>query len=393
MAERRIVFLVQTPFSQRDYVRNGIAYLAEQGIAVTVLDVSRLAMPRLTSVPECFEFPGMALRIVDTPAKLAAESTTLAQAGVIVCHVGSGYVMPNSLGVLRAVARSGRPSLLTSINSQPYWRRKSGLADLKPGKLLDRLRTGGLTAALLNRLPMGLLGVKPFDYVVYGGRGSRAARRLVTGQTRVIAAHSMDYDVYLAERDTPRSEPERPYAVFIDQFIGYHPDDAMGMPQPENPKVFYVLLRRLFDRVEAELGLSVVIAAHPRADYSNKGDLFGGRQMVIGNTAALVHQSRLVLTSFSIAIGYAVLFDKPTAMIATETMLRHPMVGDSIRLLNGELEVPLLRVDEEYRLDEVMTHPRSRFTAYAEDWIRAAGSPEQPLWQVIVRALERDGVL
>ena len=393
MSEPSIVFLIQVPFSDRDYQRNGIAFLAAEGIRVTVLDVAKLAMPRLTVRPLRLDFPGMTLRIVDTPAKLAAEAPVLASAGLIVCHVGSGYVMPDSLGVLRAVARSGRPSLLTSINAQPLWRRPSTLTTLRPSFLRRRFGAANPLASLLNRIPLGLLGVRPFDYVVYGGKGSRASRRLVTARTRVITAHSMDYDIYLAERDIVRPDPENPYALFIDQYVGYHPDSAMGIDQTEDPATFYPRLRRLFDRIETELGLEVVIAAHPRADYSDKPGLFGNRRIVGGDTAALVRQSRLVVSHYSTALNFAVLFDKPAVMVTTARMLAHSIVGGSILQLNQALQVPLLRIDLEYSLDGLLSPPRDSYASYCEDWIKAAGSPQRPLWRIILDALRADGVL
>ena len=393
MADSSIVFLIQVPFSDRDYKRNGIAFLAAEGIRVTVLDVSKLAMPRLTVRPQRLDFPGMTLRIVDTPAKLAAEAPTLAGAGVIVCHVGSGYVMPDTLGVLRAVARSGRPTLLTSVNAQPLWRKPPALEALRPSGLRRRLGAANPLASLLNRIPLPLLGIRPFDYVVYGGKGSRASRRLVTAQTRVITAHTMDYDIFLAERDTQRPDPASPTALFIDQYVGYHPDAAMGIDHSEDPVTFYPRLRTLFDRIECELGLRVVVAAHPRADYSDKPGLFGERAIVSGDTAALVRQSQLVVSHYSTALNFAVLFDKPAVMVTTARMLAHPIVGDSIIQLNQALAVPLLRIDLEYSLDGLLSQPRAGYATYREDWIKAPGSPERPMWRIIVDALRADRVL
>lgn len=386
----KFVFLVQVPFTYRDYQRNGIEFLARRGIDVTVLDVSRIAMPRLVTKPEQLEFPGMDLIVANGLHDLDRCRPILDTAALIVSHVGSGFLTWDNLPVIRAVSRSGRPSLMLNANAIPSWQAATNILGhggvLK--NLLVRLRLLNPSVTFLNRLPLKLFGVRPYDYVVYGGLKSISRRRLVTSATRPIYAHSMDYDLYLNERDAPQEEPAQPFAVFLDQYVGFHPDIAMGgVSQADEPERFYPPLRRMMDRIESELGLKTVIAAHPRADYSDKPGLFGDRPIIYGQTPRLVHQSRLVVTAYSVAVGLAVMFDKPLCLIATQGLLDHPSDGWVVRRLCQELGITALRIDKDYTLDHIRKHKHDRYRDYLNNYIKVAGTPDRELWEIVLDSL------
>lgn len=392
---RSIVFLVQVPFSQRDFQRNGIEFLAAQGYAVTVIDVSRIAVPNLPAPPEQTDFPSMRLVRIADRRDLDRHQGELASASLIVSHVGSGFVTPDNLPVMRAMARSRRPTLMFSINATPWWQTAPQVfgAGGRLTRILGRLRQLNLLATALNRLPLSLLGVRPYDYVVHGGRKSHARRRLLTPGTRSIQAHSMDYDLFLEQVSAPRDAPSSPFAVFLDQYIGYHPDAVEGQRHPERPERFYPLLRAFFDRIESQLGLEVVIAPHPRADYSDKPGLFGKRRMIGGATSRLVSQSRLVVSSYSTAVGMAMLFEKPVVLCATQPMLANAHACWAIVRLAQDLGVSPTLIDQDYSLDDAEDFDRERYETYIADYIKVPGSPKRQIWSLIVERLKADGIL
>jgi len=98
--------------------------------------------------------------------------------------------------------------------------------------------------------------------------------------------HSFDYDIHLRHvNSTEVSRP--PYAVFVDQCYCFHPDFLYQGGS------FLVTAERYFPAVCAglrviskSLGLTVRIAAHPRATYKYLlRDYFEGFPVEYGRTA------------------------------------------------------------------------------------------------------------
>lgn len=389
----RIVFLVQTPFTWRDWRRNAIGWLHGLGYEVVVLDVTAVGMPenpvRASEPPE--QFPGMTNSVIRDSAQWRRAQKTMDGAALVICLVGSGFITVHNLPILRAVARSGAPSLLLNINAHPFWQAATRPRSWRD--VVNRLRRTNPLMFMLKRLPLRVLGVKPMDFVVYGGEKSVAARRLVTDRTQVIRAHAMDYDLFLEHQDSGVADKGRT-AVFLDQYIGFHPDaTAMGFEQAERAEHLYPLLRRFFDRIEADLNLEVIVAAHPRADRQNYDQLFGGRRISSDETCSLVSRSALVITSYSAAAGFAALYKKPTMLVATTRMLQHSHAGVCVRSLADALGLPITMLEgEELSLPEKRFNDAA-FTQYVNAYIKSPSSPPLPLWHIIIDQLHRVGIL
>lgn len=121
--------------------------------------------------------------------------------------------------------------------------------------------------------------------------------------------HSESYDEYRSCRDMPRFKEDR-YVVFIDQYIVAHSDfEKRGIHTPvKDPNKYYDQLNGFFDIVEQDYNCDVVIAAHPKAEYTGKE--FGNREIIYGNTNVLIKDAELVIFQYSTAIGICMMFQK-----------------------------------------------------------------------------------
>ena len=79
-------------------------------------------------------------------------------------------------------------------------------------------------------------------------------------------------------------------------------------------------MRALFEYVEKVTGMSVVIAAHPEANYTNNE--FGDRLIIKYKTNNLVKYSNKVIFHSSNSISYAVLADKEILCIVTDDFMK-----------------------------------------------------------------------
>ncbi len=125
---------------------------------------------------------------------------------------------------------------------------------------------------------------------------------------------SLDYyDITTYENLVFESNLDFKYIVFLDIMLVDHPDIARsGYWDILDKEIYYFKLNKIFEFIEKELGLPIVIASHPKANYS---DEFGERLLINNQTAQLVKFSEMVLTHGSLSVCYALLSNKKIAYI------------------------------------------------------------------------------
>lgn len=133
-----------------------------------------------------------------------------------------------------------------------------------------------------------------------------------------------DYEQYLKLGEC---KEEKEYIVFIDQAFPIHPEfrslyTYLGIEALAEE--YYKSTRKFFDTVEQQMGLKVIIAGHPVANY--KGDEYGNREIVYGKTAELVRDAKAVIGHTSGAINFPIYYEKPLVLItnsAWKKAIRH----------------------------------------------------------------------
>jgi hypothetical protein len=135
------------------------------------------------------------------------------------------------------------------------------------------------------------------------------------------------------------------------------------------------------------MGLEVIIAVHPRADYDVRGgDMFGGRQIINGDSARLVRSARLVISHYSTAIGFAAAFSKPVLLVGS----REIWAGNSFARRSGAAFADALR-SELFSLDDVdaidltgvLDFDQAAYYRYVADHLKTPEIADKPLWQFI----------
>ena len=391
-----IVLVLQVPLAERDYQRFGIATFLSRGYRVSVIEAGPLLHPEVPQDRSLYStLRNVSITIVANRRELARTLPVLQSADAIINLTESGYVSPRNLHVFRLLRRSGRPWVSCAANAFPGADRYRGgshslLARIRDA--LSRWREIRLLGSLIARLPPSWLGVPSPSFLVVGGRKSLRGR-LADAHTQEIRAHAMDYDIYLQEAAVDR--PERAVAVFIDEYRPYHRDMLeMGYESIVEPGAYFTKLRALFDRVESEFGLRVVIAASPRSDYSDKPGVFGEREIVRSKTASLIGSSRLVLAHRSTAIAFAILFNKPVLQIATRDNYEHSTQRPYFDAFAEVLGKPIAFYDDPAAVDleGAMSIDDECYRSYRRDFVKQDGSPERLYWDLVLDALAAAGV-
>jgi len=394
MSINRVVILVETPFSTRDYDRYGIDIFKQKNLPVEVWDFSpflRKSMYQLhkecegEEIIECKIFLSLGIALT--------AISDLDQDSAIISVINFN---PSSMVIYRTLSTQNLNYGLLSTNSIPPRYQKGGVLKNFSNKIKKASTLQRIFNAFFRRIPIKYLGLRPANFIIAGGSRSlgNAANKypkLIASTTKIIWTHTMDFDIYLKSREQPPVLDDN-IAVFLDQYFPFHPDlrlraEAFDLDADE----YYQVLSNFFSGVEKELGLRVVIAAHPRSDYDNLPDYFGGREIIRGKTVELVRRSKLVLLHYSTAINFAVFYDKPILFVSTRNT-EGTFLRDYIRSMANLFEKQPVVVDASPQVDlrREMIVDSDVYGNYKDAYIKRSGSPEKYLWEIVVDYLTVD---
>ena len=238
--------------------------------------------------------------------------------------------------------------------------------------------------------------IRPADLALLSGeRSFEAARDPISAKTHFIWSHVEDYDTYLTERNI-KTTTDPHLGIFLDEYYPLHTDmDYLGISSPIGVEEYYSKLCTFFDHLEKTYNVRIVIAAHPRSNYSESPDYFGGRQTIKGQTARLVHESSFVLAHDSTSINFAILFRKPIIFITMDkiqkcdagrltTALSIKAMADSLKKNPINLDASIeLNWQEELKID------LPAYENYLNDIIHKKGVPDIPSGEIFIQNIKK----
>lgn len=377
----KIIYIAGASFCKRDYDRFGIETVKVNGFAVEIWDLTPALHPDIYArlgIQEPINFDGY--RIFHTKRE-AAEAISLLQEGSFI--ISLVFYDFNSYPIFRTISRKGIKYAMFVANVIPFvsnaaklsalWRRFRGIT-------LERI-----VNAVFLRLPFIYLGVRPAALLLAGGKKSvsRYVRYPVNSDTKVMWGHTLDYDIYLKERENSLVSEES-FGVFLDEDICFHRDYLYDKLAPfATTGKYYEPLRNFFETLKAKYGFDVIVAAHPRSKYDPHQDYFGDRDVFKGKTIDLVRRSRFVVSHASTSINYAVLFKKPILFIATDELITS-LQGRVIKNMAAQFNKKVINISENYNInwEEELSIDEKAYASYKESFIKRSISEDKPFWQI-----------
>jgi hypothetical protein len=226
------------------------------------------------------------------------------------------------------------------------------------------------------------LGVNNATIILAGGsKSAPKLNELKNSESKILWLHSLDYDLYLEERNIQTCRSEK-YVVFLDEYLPFHPEYIMlGLLPPSGPDGYYTGLNKLFSKVENRYNIKVVIAAHPRSHYEESSQLFESRECIKGKTSELIKNAEFVIAHSSTAINFAVLYKKPIMFVTTQR-ISNSYQGPYIKLMASLLGTTPVNLDNNYDIDQEPQVNKQKFDYYRNAYIKMDGTPELPFWQI-----------
>lgn len=377
----KIIYITGATFCKRDYDRFGIETVKGNGFAVEIWDLTPALHPDIYArlgTQESIGFDGY--RIFHTKREVTEAISLLQEGSFIISLVFYDF---NSYPIFRAISRKGIKYAMFVANVIPFvsndvtlsvlWRRFRGIT---PEKILN---------AIFFRLPFVYLGVRSAVLLLAGGKisTSRYVRYPVNSHTKVVWGHTLDYDIYLKERENS-SIAKKSFGVFLDENICFHRDYLYDKLTPyATPDKYYEPLRKFFETLKAEYGFDVIIAAHPRSKYEELPDYFGDRPVIKGKTVELVKRSSFVIAHSTTSISYAVLFRKPIIFVTTDELKANSQ-GKVIEKTAAQLNKQPINVNDNFDVDwaRELFIDEKVYDSYRESYIKRSISEDKPFWQI-----------
>ncbi len=386
----RVVFLLVTKFSQRDYHRFGFDIIRKRGYKVEAWETSPWFAPayaRDYEPPDPMVFPGH--RVHYSLAETRAAVALLSDRDIIV----DAHDLLNEfdLGQVNGL-RIGTPVVgsvpVPQADKRQYFASKLAARLRHPLKSIHNLK---------DRIVRNRKKVRVYDFCLIGGNQSHdKLRRDVDCNTTTIKAHSFDYDRYLEEESSGNGaslQSEGAYAVFLDEDVPFHPDGLIwdfcrNLARCE-PESYYHELNGFFSRFENQTRLEIIIAGHPRADYNARDNAFNGRKLAQGQTLSLVKHCTLVISHASTSLHYAVLYLKPVVLLDSDGF--DPGLRGRICAMGSALAAPIINMTESLTV-QLPRHEvdYEKYSQFKQQFIKETGTPQKQLWEIFCDYL--DGV-
>lgn len=209
---------------------------------------------------------------------------------------------------------------------------------------------------------------------------------------RTILVSSWMYGEYLRSIEHDNG-PKEKYVVFVDQFLTGHSDFIKtGIKFPIQDKEFYFeSLNTLFCNIEKEYDCPVIIAAHPKAEYT--GSEFGNRKIIYNNTDDLIKDAELVIVQYSTCFSMIALYGKAFLNIYAGCFFDNvPNLKNTYNLLKNAFGCRQLNIESKIEIDDwkeyVTEYNQSVYDRYKKNYVVSdKGILDKGFWEYVAEKI------
>ncbi len=399
-----IAILLGAPLNAQNLERTGIPYLNQYANVVVFDCMPWLGRSGLDLKHEPSDYRNV---VTISSSHAFQQALSLHRPEYAIDFVGLNSKTPEIQAML---VQSGTLFVVQKTGNLPYpslWRRfirkikeqrqsPAGLTNENKNKL--KVSDGSLLNNIYKRLESSLILRRSLlrpDVALLAGNA--AQDRFSRSARNILWIGSQDYHIFnRLKYEQNNNKTNSPYAVFVDDNMPHASDwIVLGMEAPVTPEIYYSSMRRFFDSIEANWGISVLIAAHPSSRYDKRIDRgFGDRPVIHGRTAELVCSANAVLLHSSTSVSFAVLAKKPLLFLTTSE-LSPKLAGLCIKTMASELGNESINIDEIKNPPSLSSlNPNTLLYAkYKENYLINHLSTESLPWQIFINFLQCQNTL
>lgn len=383
--KEKIIFLFVTPPVDGDEKKYSLKLLSDLGFQIVIYDVTPLFAPDVDSAitKDRIHSDFVQYRRIKQKDELR---------NIIRDNSSDSFFLPmfDDYYLVRVVYKyfSKYNVRYGYVNNLVYELDTNGKDTLKITK--KNINSGKICSALYNRLFRKVVPYKHAEFIAFGSELSKESVRSrcrIGKNTKELDLHTFDFQRF---RDSSAvSIDYGDYCVFLDQYIPYHPDNIKDRGLSINAQTYYEEMRCILDAVAERFCMSVVVAAHPRADYTNKKVFPDNYIIERGKTSELIKGAKLVLAHFSTAIGFVALADVPLCIVIPKSIgqiseFKHSGEEFAELLGTGLITEPYDTENIELKVD------KERYKSFAEKYMTCSSDLNlDNLWVPISKYIEQ----
>lgn len=389
---KNIFFIHRFPFNKEIYIQNEFEFFKKKGYNVKYLEISSLLKKTKFELYYPEEIADDVIPF-NTKKEFNQFINSHSRNSIVILEVS---FISNSAWMYRAIFKAGIPYLIFDLSSV--------IASFKIKKnksITEKLQA--VKSKLLKLTRLQKLIQKPGEIInLYRAKScfqpakviftsktklSSGRRALVGKNTKILYADSADYRTAMALPNTSLSDEK--YAVFIDQFLPYHPDFKSNYTYNLfQAKDYYKELNRFFKTFTQQTGLKVIVAAHPRRLNKYDNDFNSDIQLFYNKTGHLVKNAEMVLLHYSTAVNFAVIFKKPMLFIDSN-LFKGIDVFLYTRAFSKLFNSTIINMsNSSVDCKNIKDVNSSKYQTYLEQNIRHKDSEDIKLKDVILQAIE-----
>ena len=187
-------------------------------------------------------------------------------------------------------------------------------------------------------------------------------------QPELIYGHSNDFSHYLKEKNKKIFKKNKT-AVFLDSAgPAFTSDSALtGRKVYFTSDKWYPSLCNFFDFVESKTFVEVKILGHYKSNHISKSPIFGGREIIYGETLKMIKECDYVITRNSTAISFAVLFKKPVIFVFSNQLVDDREAIENIFGFSHLLGTSPINIDEKnLNIEALLDVDEKKYSRYIE---------------------------
>lgn len=390
MKFKRVIIIRDSPYSYWEEQRFGVHELQSSGLHVELWDVGPIFQPlgsKESADPPRLIRPRQYYHLNDfgdACGELTAHDLLIFMCGFtssnLRSHLRMWQIASRSVASLSVVVQGGMPRLKSIFrveNFNVFTRKILGLPYWIAAQFTHSPR-----GRVVRDAQRKILRLRALDYIWAGTTVSSVDPVLISEDTAITYIHNFDFDSIL-DIDSSLSK-SRNVALYIDH-MGYNHPDVFSLgyaSMARDDSEFFSSLESAFKEIEDEYGLTVEIAAHPRAAKGSLVNCYPDRTIHHEQTLRELSSAKLVLlTSASTVVGAAAAFEVPMMGLTSRSFLKD--FEAEIRLISQELDFPVLEIDRKNCDWPEARVNTNAYQKYVNSFLKLPNTSQQKFWQQV----------